>query len=318
MGAPSYGKRKNQRREGTVSLAGMARTCGGLFLDSGAHSLYHEHTLGKPRAERYSWYIDPKRGLSKAFRDYMEEYAEFILQNEHGIDFYVTVDAIYNPEISWEATKYMVQLGLDPVPVIHHKTPMRWVDKYLEAGYKYLGVGGLGQESTRHSYTDWADEFYRLICPSPSYKPIAKTHGFAMTSYPLLLRYPWYSIDSASWAKAAGFGMILVPHKRNGNFTFDESPYAIGISCDSVAKCAQGQHYESLAPAERKIVREWLDFIDMPLGAVDDNRKTLKYGVRSEYNARAVANLKFFTTLCEWLPTWPWPFKARVKKGLLA
>jgi len=317
VGAASYGKRKNVRRPGAVSLKGLPRTVGRLFLDSGAHSLYNAHVLNKPRATAYDWYVRGDR-LTKEFRQYLDTYATFIKRYGKGIDYYVTVDAIHNPHISWQSQKYLEQEhGLNPVPVLHDGALLGWFEKYLNAGYKFIGIGGLGQESTRRSYQKWADGVFSYLCRGQSRLPCVKAHGFAMTSYLLMIRYPWWSVDSSSWAKAAGYGMILVPHKRQGQFTFEHTPYAIGMSCDSPASLVQGRHYDTLARMEQKIVREWLEQIDMPLGKVNDKKETLVYGVRSEYNARAVANLKFFEALCNWLPKWPRPFKVRIKRGLL-
>src|SRR5262249_39784003 len=34
-------------------------------------------------------------------------------------------------------------------------------------------------------------------------------HGLAVTSLSLMFGYPWYSVDSATWAKVAAYGCIL-------------------------------------------------------------------------------------------------------------
>ena len=34
-------------------------------------------------------------------------------------------------------------------------------------------------------------------------------HGLAMTGLSLMFQYPWYSVDSATWAKTAAFGSML-------------------------------------------------------------------------------------------------------------
>lgn len=298
MGAPSYGKRKGVRKAVGFSLTGKKRSIGKLFLDSGAHSLYHEHTLNKPKAERYDWYVRDGK-ITKDFRNYLTRYATFVQEHSSGFDLYVTVDAIYNPDVSWLAYELLVKLGLKPVPVIHHRTALEWVSRYLDRGCRLLGIGGLGQESTRASYTEWADRLFRMICPAPHFRPVVKTHGFAMTSYPLIVRYPWWSVDSTSWAKPAGFGSIFVPHKRDGKFTFEETPYVIGISSASSAASIKGRHYSTLSRSERQIVLDWLETIGLALGRVNAKGETLEYGVASEYHARAVANLKFFQIMAK-------------------
>lgn len=295
-----------------VSLEGMTRKCGCLFLDSGAHTIYTLAVIAKGHSEGYDFY------KSKEFVKYVDEYAEFLKVNKDGMDFYANVDVIFNPKMSWQVQKYLEDKhGLNPIPVIHYGTELKWIEKHLDAGYKFLGIGGLGQEATANAYMLWADRLYEMLCDSPDKLPCVKTHGFAMTSWKLMLRYPWYSVDSASWAKAAGFGNIFVPHKRDGKFTFEVAPYVIGFSHRSSFKGKDGKHYHSLKPAEKRVVIEWLDEIGMSLGKMDGDN-SVEYGVKSEYNARAVANLKFFEALCKWLPEWPWAFTRQPRKGFLS
>ena len=277
---------------------------GKFFLDSGAHSLYTLHVITKEHREGYAYYE------SKDFWKYVDRYARFLKKWKRDIDFYANVDVIFNPELSWKVLKYLEnEHGLNPVPVIHYNTPMKWIDKHLEQGYKFLGIGGLGQEAHKNDYIHWADRLYTHLCPkSNDYLPLVKTHGFAMTAYSLMIRYPWWSVDSVSWAKSSGFGSIFIPHKRQGKFVYDIPPYVMPISFNSTAQTKQGRHFKTLTAPEKQIINEWLEHIEMPLGSVHADGTTKEYGVLSEYHARALANIRFFDRLCEWLPKWPWPF----------
>jgi hypothetical protein len=316
--APSgRGMIRKGRAAVSVSLRGKKRKCKSLFLDSGAHSLYNEHTKNKKGELRYVWYAGPERKLSKEFRKYLDLYVEFIKKHESGIDVYATVDVIYNPELSWQSLKYLEDKGLKPVPVVHHKTPMRWLQKHLDAGYDYIGVGGLGQESNKWSYHLWGDQAFDLVCQTPGRLPQVKVHGFAMASPELMIRYPWYSVDTASWAKLAGFGAIYVPHLKNGSFDFEQDPYYMATGHRSrKLKVARG-HYRTVLPMERKVLEEWLEFVDVPIGSVKDGEMD-EYGVISSYNARAVANIRYFQLLAESCPKWPWPFKIVPRAGFFS
>lgn len=320
MGGSGLGAKRIGRALTNVSLDGMERKCRSLWLDSGAHSLFNLHCFRKvgdemvfkPRSERYKWFSRDGVNLSKRFIAYMDAYAQFVREHEDGIDYYATVDVIYNPELSWKSIRYLEkEHGLKPVPVIHHRTPLAWVRKYLDAGYEYVGLGGLGQKSTKHSYHQWADTVYDLLCDNKDRLPCVRTHGFAMTSFPLLRRYPWWSTDSTSAFKVAGNGGIYIPHKRNGKFTFDIDPYVLALSHRSSVKGKPDKHFANLEDGQKEVVLEWLKVIDMPLGVMGDNEQVIEYGVASEYNARALANLKFFQKMCEALPKWPWPFKIK-------
>lgn len=293
-----------------ISLEGLPRTCGSFFLDSGAHSLYTKWVIDPGHARGYDDY------RSKKFKTYVDSYARFVKKYMDGIDFYVNVDAIFEPEISWKVLKYLEnEHGLEPIPVIHYGTDLSWVHRHLEAGYKFLGIGGLGQEATRGAYLKWADDLYALLCKNKDRLPCVKTHGFAMSSYDLMVRYPWWSVDSSSWAKAAAVGSIYVPHKRKGQFTFGIRPYQITFNTREGGQKAAGQKsFYALGTLERNIVCEWLCKINVCLGSCKANGEPDEYGVASQYNARAIANLRFFQALCDWLPKWPWPFNIRPER----
>lgn len=314
MGSAKLGAKRQFMSPHRIYVDRDTLSCGSFFLDSGAHSLYNAHVFGKRTKEaRYAYYA------TKDFWAYVDRYAAFVKKYRKGLDWYANVDVIYNPELSWKVLKYLEgEHGLSPVPVIHRGTPLAWVEKHLAAGYGFVGLGGLGQESTKQGYTLWADEVFDMVCSGPGRVPAVKLHGFAMTSYDLMIRYPWYSVDSASWAKSAGFGSIFVPHKRNGKFTFGVPPYVIGMSWRSTAKKDKGRHYSTLTKGERKIVREWLEEIKVPLGKIGKDGKPIKDGVFSQYNPRALANGLFFQRMCEWLPKWPWAFSVKPRQGFFS
>jgi len=196
---------------------------GKTFLDSGAHTLYTERVMKKGkrlavgsenRLDQFEYY------RTEEFWDYVDTYCEFLLKHKDELDYYVTVDVIFNPDMSWKVQKYMEdKYKLNPVPVIHWGTDEKWLVRYLKEGYDYLGIGGVGQEANWRVYPKWGDRVFGMLCENG--KPKVKTHGFAMTSFALISRYPWHSVDSSSWAKMAGYGKVYVPTKRQGKFSFD-------------------------------------------------------------------------------------------------
>jgi hypothetical protein len=284
---------------------------GCFFLDSGAHSIYTREVIKKGHKSGYAFYE------SKEFWEYVDLYCEWVKQNLSHLDFYANVDAIFNPDKSWEVLQYMKkEHGLNPVPVIHYGTTLDVVDKHLDAGYKFLGIGGLGQEVTKQQYYTWADRLFAHLCPdSTGNLPMVRTHGFAMTSWSLMKRYPWWSVDSTSWLKSGSFGSIYVPHKRDGRFTFDVDPYAIATSGVNGNVKVRGKHILTLSKAERQVVDEWLALSGVPLGSIDKKGNMIEYGVISHSRARARANLFFFQMLQDFLPKYPWAFKIKVNKG---
>ena len=323
----------------------LKENVGSFFLDSGAHSLFNLHTIKKGKQD-FSYYE------TDAFWDYVNEYAAFLKKYRKAIDWYVNVDVIHNPKLSWKVLKYLEDTHkLHPLPVIHVGTSTDWLKKHLDHGYDYIGFGGLGQTDLKRDYYSWANDMFKVICPkSNNYEPIIKTHGFAMTSYDLLVKYPWASVDSASWAKAGAYGTIYVPRNTKGKHDFLKRPYSISVSlteskrkkdkkpqanngdsfdlvesayyASNPAAYKRGKHLFTLSKEERRIVETWLNEIGVELGSVDKEGNAVDWGVVSHYQARKIANLKFFTAVQNYLTSLePRKFNARAshatRQGLL-
>ena len=322
-----------------------------MFIDSGAHSLYNIHVLkskgvlgkhGKLLLPPTKWggtdpsadfsYYDLTKG--SPFRAYCVSYASFMKVMKGKGVLLANVDAIGNPALTWEIQRFFEEEhGVQPMPIVHCHTPLKWVDKYLEAGrYDLLGVGGLGQGITRSEYFGWADEFFLHICPkSNGYLPIIKTHGFAMTSWELMSRWPWWSVDSATWVKLSAYGWLYVPRERNGKFRFDRPPMVINFSKRPPKKRKEergGQqmdshpsfkenpapreterlkHYDNIVEGARRTVDRWLKHVDVPMGSVDEQGEMKEFGIVSHHRARSIANLIYLKDLEESRPEWPHP-----------
>jgi len=222
---------------------------GSFFLDSGAFSLYTKLVLKRdPKDTGPSGYDSPE------FWEYVDRYAAFIKAHERSVDYYANIDAIGDAETTWKVHKYLEKKhGLRPIPVIHFGEPHKWIQFYIDKGYDLIAFGGLARRHLvgKEVYHAWLDKAFESICPvSNDRKPIVRVHGFAVTNYNLLIRYPWWSVDSASWVKAGGFGTIYVPRRKNGKFTFSYLdgggirqpvfPYSISASTDSPSMKKRG------------------------------------------------------------------------------
>lgn len=301
---------------------------GDFFLDSGAHSLYTEQVLRKNKQgtkdKTVFRYYDTVH-----FKNYVDRYAEYLKANPE-IKYYVNVDVIFDPDRSWKILKYLERKhGLNPVPVIHYGTDLKWIERHLAEGYDLLGIGGLGQEATRVKYLSWADRVFDLLCPHSNDRfPIVRTHGFAMTSFQLMKRYPWWSVDSTSWVKMAGYGSIYVPHKRNDVFDFSISPWRISISKGN--KKSEDKNREKirasislieripdgfnpkkllmrhLKDAERKTVVEWIN----QAGVTLEEAETV-------HEKRCLVNLAYFNGLIADIPPYPTRFSVQMKRRLI-
>ncbi len=307
-----FRQRKNEREFPIMSerINGNVQS---HFLDSGAFTLW-------TRAAK--WAQENKKGKwdfyeTDEFFEYMDAYATFVKKHHKAIDFYANVDAIPNGKITWRNQRYLERKhGLNPVPVVHlAPDSLMWLRRYIDKGYEFIGLGGLAGKASRESRRRWLDRCFSCVCDNPKRLPCVKLHGFGVTSFPLVTRYPWWSVDSVTWAKVAGFGGVLVPHKRKGKFVFDIAPYVIKMSMESDEAKKLGKHFKTLRAAERVIIEEWLDEIGIPLGR-ENGGEVVEHGVLTRHTERRAANLHFFERLRASLPEWPWPFKGTVENRL--
>lgn len=280
-----------------------------FFLDSGAHGLYEKFVhkaKGLTAATKWSYYD------SKAFWKYVDEYGKFCKAHEHEIDVFVNVDVIFNPELTWKIQCYLEKtFKLKPLPVVHFGTPMKWLHKYMD-NHEYIGIGGLGQEVSYESYVHFADRVFETICDAKSKLPRWKTHGFAVTSFKLMARYPWYSVDSTSYLQFGAYGAILMPRLRAGKIPNFSTPHKIFVSNDTnvTRRVNRIAHFKDLTPTVEGMYRDYIkqQGFDLEL-------------MRTNWEERERWNMFYFATFAETLPKWPWPFKLAndvTTKGLLS
>lgn len=271
------------------------------FLDSGAFTLA---TKAQQKAIDMKTFYD-----SEKFYRYIDSYAAFIKKYSLAIHFYANLDVIGNPELTWRNQQYLEkEHGLKPVPVVHFGTEMKWLLFYLER-YDFIGLGGL-VGAPQPASTKWLDMCFDIICSTPNRLPCVKIHGFGVTGLSRLMRYPWYSVDSTSWARVAGLGQIYVPRKTKGEFDFLKRPIIVPISQENPTVQNGGGHFLSFSAQEKKAIIDWLDYIQIPLGDKDTP------GVCNHSGSRRRANLYFFDMLAKEVSKHERPFYLR-KKGLL-
>jgi hypothetical protein len=145
-------------------------------------------------------------------RKTIELYVEFCKKREKEWDFYVTFDYDRDVEVVWKITKELEGCGIRPAPVYHGDKSLDWMRRYLDAGYKRIGISPLlGVRSKHTTLRFYLDRLFKLVEP---YK--VKLHGFAMTSLSTMYTYPWHSVDSSSWSRTSSYGCIyLVDEGRN-------------------------------------------------------------------------------------------------------
>lgn len=292
-----------------------------LFLDSGAFSAWSQNKE-----------ID------------IEDYISFIKENQSVIDVYANLDVIGDAEKTLENQIIMEQAGLSPLPIFHYGEDIQYLVDYLEKDYPYLALGGMVPVSTP-DLIKWLDRLFADYLTDSDGMPICKVHGFGLTSFKLMLRYPWYSVDSTSWVVAGRMGSIYIPRRRNGRWIYDENSWKIAVSNRSPDQKEAGKHIDTLRPSERQIILDYIEQKGYVLGRsrfemVDQSHKLAENerwfdkkpedksskrkleiieqdGLSNRYQLRDELNIIYFLDLEKSMPEWPWPFKRRsVRQGL--
>lgn len=277
-----------------------------LFLDSGAFSAY-----------------------SKGVEIDIDEYAEFIRENQHILTAYANLDVIGDPVATWKNQRYLENLGLNPVPTFHYGENVKWLKKYIKRGYDHIALGGMVPIGTS-ALRKWLDKIWLKYLLDAKGNPTIKIHGFGMTVFSLMFRYPWYSIDSTTWVLQAAMGQLYIPMVRKGEFCYTVKPNSVIVS--NRAK-DDPNYIGNLSPIKKAATKQYIKQQGFTLGRsrftekeykyqLKENEKWIKRGpVKGEKGMvetiliegltnsdihRKLFNCMYFYDLQNHFPQWPW------------
>jgi hypothetical protein len=152
-----------------------------VFGDSGAHSA---RTLGLHLT--------------------LEDYAAWCHRWNHHLTLYANLDVIGGPQATWENQKRLeTEHGLTPIPVFHTGDPWEWLERYIDEGYTYIALGKLLGNPIAE-VLPWLAKAFQIADGR------AVFHGFGLTVWPALKEFPFYSVDSSTWAQPFRFGLVKV------------------------------------------------------------------------------------------------------------
>lgn len=199
--------------------------CKGIFLDSGAYSAFNS---GK--------YID------------LYEYMDFIRDNEQNYEIYAGLDVIGDAKATLENQKIMDSEGLEAVPTFHITEPMKYLEHYAK-NYPYIALGVMAGKIGTSTLRPWLDECWGIIKKT---NPGIKVHGFGITDFGYMARYPWHSVDATTAGKAGRLGVLTTPW---------------GF-IDVSKGLKKYKNYPANTPRKKKIVLDWVTkFVP---GMIDD------------------------------------------------
>lgn len=105
-------------------------------------------------------------------------------------------------EAGWKNMLYLESLGLKVIPVFHQHEQFEWLHQMI-SHTDYIGISPANDVSQKEKER-WLDRVFSIT------KDKIKTHGFAVTAYASLVKYPFYSVDSSSWSAGGRFGRIPI------------------------------------------------------------------------------------------------------------
>lgn len=183
----------------------------GILMDSGAHTF---HNFLKAETGKISAKKKQKMGDVTKFRDQtVEAYIKFCLNHAKDWDVYVNFDYTSDSEEVYRMQKLIESKGLAPIPVYHGQPgTLDYFHRYVDEGAKLIGLGSGGVE---HRFEYEGKRRYFDIIFNLAEKHGVRLHGFAITSLSLMFQYPFYSVDSTTWAKNAGYGKLLFPSEES-------------------------------------------------------------------------------------------------------
>lgn len=136
-------------------------------------------------------------------------YCRFI--RDHELKIYASLDVIGSPEKSHDNYEYMKrEFNLNPIPCFHIGEEYKHLDRILDV--PYIALGGMVMASDIES---WLDKVMNYIYTR---QPGIKIHGFGMTDANLILKYPWYSVDSSSWTGCVRFARFSLWKEHTHTF----------------------------------------------------------------------------------------------------
>jgi len=129
----------------------------------------------------------------------IDEYIQHIKNNYIGK--YINLDVVNNPEKSYENLKYMESNGLQPIPVFHLGSDLKYLQQLVDEEYYYICLGGTVGKS-RKERIKFFDECFSKF-------PNTYFHGLGMTDPKLMNKYPWFSVDSTTWLSGRKYCKVM-------------------------------------------------------------------------------------------------------------
>jgi len=287
----------------------------------------------------------------------IDEYAKFVLEYIDHLDYVVGLDVIpaefgrkptvteieESASMGWNNYQYLLGKGIPKeklIHVFHQGENFKWLERMVEE-IPYIGLSPANDRTTGEK-KKWLDQCMKYVT-NENGMPKVKFHGFAVTAFELVKRYPWYSVDSATWIISAGIGVIFVPRMKDGIYSYEIPPYTILVSNRHRLK-GKRNHISFFSKDRRKYFLQYFEYKGFTLGQsvlksvpvgykLKKDKKpeetwwdkdhtcveeVIEVGLSNGVLLRRQINIIYFMDFEKSLPQWPWCFDRRlIDKGFL-
>jgi hypothetical protein len=169
---------------GTTDLDKLADSTGreGLqfFADSGAYSA---HSRSAPVS--------------------LSEYAAWLRRWEHRLSHYINLDVKFDMEAGNANQAELERLGFTPAPVFHLGEPLDQLRDLCDR-YDFVTVGNIVNTMKRDAKLWGLLDLVHAIAAERG----TGLHGLGLSSWPLIRRWPWRSVDASSMGSGFRYGVV--------------------------------------------------------------------------------------------------------------
>lgn len=157
----------------------------------------------------------------------VDEYAAWVNEHAAMFDTIVNLDVLYDPDTTWSNQLRLEDATQQPIlPVVHFGAPPALLDRYLDAGHRYVSLGGMVGNSGRKRMR-WLIQMHRIARDAG-----AVLHGLGLTTWVEMRSFPWYSVDSTSWRSGGRWGRLDIFDEQRGRL----------VSVDTLGRRKAGRH----------------------------------------------------------------------------
>jgi hypothetical protein len=185
----------------------------------------------------------------------VERYADFLDRYSKYTEAYINLDKIVPADresaakISRQHYLYLRQRGHRPIPVYHQGEDIKWLHQMLDDGADYIALAGASTLMSPAKEAAWYDMIWNSLVNMGG-MPYLKVHALGDTKPNSLKTYPWYSVDSSSWAKQPGRAALLyIQHEGRRA--------AVTMRNDGLHR-KNYRDIATLAGEEREIITKWM------------------------------------------------------------